>query len=221
MTNHNRYRMHWLLPVLVLLTTDLGLYGQEVPPSLYSDRKARIVGDMVTILVTETANAKRESRSQRNSDNAVSASGTVDGNLLQFLPVWGLNSNLKSDSQMREGTAQKDQLTGRIAAVITDITDNGQFRLTGSKVININGERNLMTVKGIIRPRDIRSDNTVFSYNIANAKIFYSQAGLPGKLIKRGSLPRLANVLMGGAGLLIIGYVGGLSALAIIRSFTI
>lgn len=221
MLNHNFSHLHWLLPVLVMLTTGVSLHGQEVPPSLYSDRKARIVGDMVTILVTETANAKRESRSQRNDDNTVSAAGAVDGNLLQFLPIWGLKSSLKTDSQMREGTSQKDQLTGRIAAVITDITDNGQFILAGSKVININGERNLMTVKGIIRPRDIRSDNTVFSYNIANAKIYYSQAGIAGKLIKRGSLPRMANILMGGAGLLIIGYVGGLSALAIIRSFTI
>lgn len=221
MTKHNYFRKHGLLPVLVLLTTGVGLYGQEVPPSLFSDRKARVVGDMVTILVMETANAKRESQSQRNNDNTVTASGNVEGNLLQFLPVWGLKSRLKSESQMREGTSQKDQLTGRIAAVITDITENGQFRLSGSKVININGERNLMTVKGIIRPRDIRSDNTVFSYNIANAKIYYSQAGLPGKLIKRGSLPRLANVIMGGAGLMIIGYVGGLSALAIIRSFAL
>lgn len=221
MTKHNYFRKHGLLSVLALLTTGVGLFGQEVPPSLFSDRKARVVGDMVTILVMETANAKRESQSQRNNDNTVTASGNVEGNLLQFLPVWGLKSSLKSDSQMREGTSQKDQLTGRIAAVITDITENGQFRLSGSKVININGERNLMTVKGIIRPRDIRSDNTVFSYNIANAKIYYSQAGLPGKLIKRGSLPRLANVIMGGAGLMIIGYVGGLSALAIIRSFAL
>ena len=221
MTNHNSSCVHWLLPVLVLLITGVGLHGQEIPPSLYSDRKARVVGDMVTILVTEMANAKRESQSQRNDNNPVSASGAVDGNLLQFLPIWGLKSSLKTEAQMREGTTQKDQLTGRIAAVITDITDNGQFRVSGSKVININGERNLMTVKGIIRPRDIRSDNTVFSYNIANAKIYYSQAGLSGKLIKRGSLPRLANIVMGGAGLLIIGYVGGLSALAIIRSFRI
>ena len=221
MINYKLTRMNWLLPILFLLTTGAGLYGQEIPPSLYSDRKARVVGDMVTILVTEMANAKRESQSQRNDNNTVSAAGSVEGNLLQFLPIWGLKSNLKTDAQMREGTSQKDQLTGRIAAVITEITENGQFRVSGSKVININGERNLMTVRGIIRPRDIRSDNTVFSYNIANAKIYYSQAGLSGKLIKRGSLPRLANTIMGGAGLLIIGYVGGLSALAIIRSFTI
>jgi len=194
-------------------------YGQEVPHSLYADRKARGVGDVVTILITETANASRQSQVQRSDDNSVNAAGSVDGNLLQFLPVFGLRSNLKSDSNSREGTAQKDLLTGRISAVITEITDNGTFQITGSKLINVNGERNLMTVKGTIRPRDIRSDNTIFSYNIADARIYYSKAGLPGKLIQRGSLPRLANLVAGGIGLAIIGYVGGLSALTIIRSF--
>jgi flagellar L-ring protein precursor FlgH len=78
-----------------------------------------------------------------------------------------------------------------------------------------------MTIKGKIRSRDIRTDNTVYSYNIADAKIYYSQAGTFGKVVKRGTLPRLANLIMGGAGLALIGYVGGISALAIIRSFAL
>lgn len=210
---------NWLYMVFIPLVMAVVGYGQEVPHSLYADRKARGVGDVVTILITETANASRQSQVQRSDDNSVNAAGSVDGNLLQFLPVFGLRSNLKTDSNSREGTAQKDLLTGRISAVITTITDNGTFQIAGSKLINVNGERNLMTVKGIIRPRDVRSDNTIFSYNIADARIYYSKAGLPGKLIQRGSFPRLANLVAGGIGLAIIGYVGGLSALTIIRSF--
>ena len=145
----------------------------------------------------------------------------MQGNLLQFLPVFGLHSNLKTKSVSSEGTSQQDLLTGRIAAVITDVDDNGQFEITGTKLINVNGERNLMTVKGKVRSRDIRTDNTVYSYNLADAKIYYSQAGLAGKVIRRGTVPRLANIIMGGAGLALIGYVGGISALAIIRSFAL
>jgi len=210
---------------LTLLLVELmavgGLSAQEAPRSLYSDQKARVVGDMVMILVMENANARRESQSKRDDNNNIDVGGGVNGNLLKFLPIWGLQAKLRSDSQMLEGTSQKDQLSGRISAVITDVTENGQFVISGSKVINVNGERNLMTIKGMIRPRDIRWDNTIYSYNVAESKIYYSKAGLPGKLIKRGSIPRLANLIMGGAGLLVIGYVGGLSALAIIRSFVI
>ncbi|MEE9464258.1 MAG: flagellar basal body L-ring protein FlgH, partial [Candidatus Neomarinimicrobiota bacterium] len=158
---------------------------------------------------------------QKEDDNSVNASGDLSGNLLKFLPVFGLRSNLNTDSKSREGTSQKDLLTGRISAVITQVTDNGTLQISGSKVINVNGERNLMTVKGTIRPRDIGWDNTVYSYHIADARIYYSKAGVQGKLAQRGSFQRLANVIMGGAGLIVIGYVGGLSALSIIRSLAL
>jgi len=210
--------------LMVLLTASIltgNLYGQDLPKSLYADQKARRIGDMLTILIMERAIAKRSSQSQKDNDNKVAVDGAVQGNLLQFLPVFGLQSNLKSKSDNREGTSQQDQLTGRISAVITAVDDNGQFEVTGSKLININGERNLMTVKGKVRSRDIRTDNTVYSYNVADAKIYYSQGGLAGKVVKRGTIPRLANVIMGGAGLALIGYVGGISALAIIRSFAL
>ncbi|UCD38215.1 MAG: flagellar basal body L-ring protein FlgH [Fidelibacterota bacterium] len=213
-------RNHLLsLTVVVLMTAGLS-YGQETSFSLYADRKARRIGDVVTILVSENANASRQSQVQRSGDNSVDAQGDVQGNLLQFLPVFGLKSNLKTDSNAREGTAQKDLLTGRLSAVITEVTDNGMFKITGSKVINVNGERNLMTVKGTIRPRDVRSDNTIYSYHIADSRIYYSKAGVSGKLVQRGSFQRLANLIMGGAGLAIIGYVGGISALTIIRSLS-
>ncbi len=210
--------------LIALLTASLltgSLFGQALPKSLFADQKARRIGDMLTILIMEAANAKRSSVSEKDDDNRVAVDGAVQGNLLQFLPIFGLQSNLRTKSDNREGTTQQDQLTGRISAVITEVDDNGQFDIEGSKLININGERNLMTIKGKVRSRDIRTDNTVFSYNVADAKIYYSQGGKLGKVVKRGTMPRLANLIMGGAGLALIGYVGGISALAIIRSFAL
>ncbi len=205
----------------VILAAGVFAFAQEAPPSLYADRKARGVGDVVTVLITESANAARQSQVQKADDNVVDAAGSISGNLLQFLPVFGLGSKIKTGSNSKEGTAQKDLLTGRISAVITAEMDNGTYQISGSKVININGERNLMTVKGTIRPRDIRADNTIFSYHIANSRIYYSKAGIRGRLVQRGSVQRLANLVMGGVGLVIIGYVGGVSALTIIQSLSL
>ncbi|MFC1618631.1 flagellar basal body L-ring protein FlgH [Candidatus Neomarinimicrobiota bacterium] len=213
----SKFKVYFALVIYLFVFYDTAR-GQEGPVSLYADRKARNLGDVVTVLITETANASRQSKVQRSDDNSVNAQGDIQGNLLQFLPIFGLKSNLQTDSDSREGTAQKDLLIGKITAVITEVTDNGTFKITGSKVINVNGERNLLTVKGTVRPRDIRTDNTVYSYHIADSRIYYSKAGVAGKLVQRGTLPRLANMIMGGAGLAIIGYVGGISALTIIRS---
>lgn len=220
MTDFAFIRFHRPLILAIFLMSSSVVRSQDAPLSLYADHKARGTGDVVTILVMETSNASHSSQVQKFDDNSVNAQGDVQGNLLQFLPVFGLQSNLKTDSNSREGTAQKDLLTGRITAVITEVTDNGMYKITGTKVINVNGERNLMTVKGTIRPRDIRSDNTVLSYNIADSRLYYSKAGVTGKLVQRGTFSRLANIIMGGAGLAIIGYVGGVSALTIIRSLS-
>ena len=209
----------WIL--LAGLGIGPAVQAQDSPPALFADHKARRLGDMVTIIVRETANARRESQSQQNDNNKVDVDGGVDGNLLRFLPVFGLRSSLKTNSDSREGTSQRDQITGQIAAVITEVSAAGLYTISGSKLININGERNLMTIKGQIRSRDIQSNNTIYSYNIVDTKIYYSKAGLSGKYVKRGTIPRLANLIMGGAGLALIGYVGGISALAIIRSFAI
>ena len=216
----NRFlSLGWIL--LAGLGTGPAVQAQDSPPGLFADHKARRLGDMVTIVVRETTNAKRESQSQQNNNNKVDVDGGVEGNLLKFLPVFGLRSTLKTNSDSREGTSQRDQVTGRIAAVITEVSTAGLYTISGSKLININGERNLMTIKGQIRSRDIQSNNTIYSYNIVDTKIYYSKAGLSGKYVKRGTIPRLANLIMGGAGLALIGYVGGISALAIIRSFAI
>ena len=220
MKNFNRFLSLGLI-LLAGLGIGTAVQAQDGPPTLFADHKARRLGDMVTILVQETTNARRESQSQQNDNNRVNVEGGVDGNLLRFLPVFGLRSTLKTNSDSREGTSQRDQITGRIAAVITEVSAAGLYTISGSKLININGERNLMTIKGQIRSRDINSDNTIFSYNIVDTKIYYSKAGLSGKYVKRGSIPRLANLIMGGAGLALIGYVGGISALAIIRSFAL
>ena len=219
MTNAMIMGTRGLVAILGLLGAAV-LFGQDRPPSLYADRKARNVGDVVTVLIKEIANAARQSQFQRADDNVVDASGNIQGNLLQFLPVFGLGSRLKTDTESKESTAQKDLLTGRISAVITGVNPNGTLKISGSKVININGERNLLTIKGVIRPRDILADNTIPSYKVANARIYYSKAGIVGRLTKRGAFQRMANLVMGGVGLVIIGYVGGVSALTIIRTLT-
>ena len=214
------FRSLGMMAACIMLSAGFS-FGQEAPPSLFADRKARIVGDVLTVLIIEVANATHQSQVQKADVNAVDASGSIRGNLLQFLPIFGLASRLKTDANSKEGTAQKDLLTGRISAVITDVTPNGNFRISGSKVININGERNLMTIRGTVRPRDIRTNNTISSYQVADSRIYYSKAGLTGRLVQRGTFQRLANVVMGGLGLVIIGYVGGVSALTIIQSLTL
>ena len=207
-----------VFPTLVLLWSLLavdGASGQQVPPrSLFADHKAHAVGDLITILLVENANASQEVSSERRTDNSLASSGKASGNLLSFLPLFGVSSQIKTDSDGRARTQQRDRLSARLSAVIEEIDDAGLFKVRGTRLININGERNLLTVRGLVRPRDIRHDNTVFSYHVAQARIYYSKPGVAGHLVKRWTVPRFLTVALG-LGLVGLGVLGGLQAVGL------
>lgn len=175
--------------------------------SLYSDVKGHNVGDLITVLIVEDVNASRESKVNSSMESSTSAGGSVSGNLTDFLPLFGASSDLKNSHDGSEGTQQREKLTGKISVTIVEKLDNGMFRIEGKKIAEVNGEENLMEVEGLVRSRDIRSDNTVYSYNVANAKIIYRKAGIKNKIIKPGTIHKSITWLMG-IGLIVIAVLG-------------
>ncbi len=151
------------------------LSGQS---SLYSDIKAHKVGDVVSVIIVESANASRESSRKNNSNNKVDVAAKASGNVASFLPLFGGSSSLGTSYNGNDGTAQKDKLTGRMTVRIVEITTEGMYRIEGERSLDVNGEENTMEVHGFVRPRDISTTNTVFSYNIANAEITYKKGGI-------------------------------------------
>ena len=145
--------------------------------SFYSDIKAHNVGDLITVHIIESSNASRESKVNSSSSTDMSMDGSVAGSLTDYLPLFGAASKISNILDGSEGTEQKDQLTGRISATIMEKTENGMFFIKGKRIIEVNGEMNTIKLEGYIRERDISTDNTVFSYNIANAEIIYRKGG--------------------------------------------
>jgi flagellar L-ring protein precursor FlgH len=188
-----------LIAVIIFLIAPFG-YTQTVDKfkqqSLYTDIKARSVGDIVTILIVESASGSRQSNVNSSDKAALSASGSITGNLTDFLPLFGASSQFESDHQGNEATAQKDLLTGKITAVVTEITPSGNLILRGKRRLEVNGETHILALKGTVRPKDITSNNTVFSFNLANVEIAYKKAGLMNKLGKPGWVARWTSWFM-------------------------
>ena len=145
--------------------------------SMYTDIKAHSVGDVVTVLIVENASAKQESNAKSRSNASVNADGNLAGTFANFLPVFGASSVISSDVDRANGSKQEDRLTGKITATIVEKSDTGLLKIRGERSVEVNGEANIMKLEGSVRARDIRTDNTVFSYNIADAQIVYRQAG--------------------------------------------
>ncbi len=168
--------------------------------SLYSDFRARKAGDIITIVLAEKTSASRASQWDNSSSNGLDAASGVTGGA-SLSGRFAMDAKFSKDAQTRNSSLQRDLLTGTITATVTERDESGNLRLEGSRSLNVNGETHLMKVTGMVRPVDVRTNNSVLSYNIANANIEYrKQGGLTKGLFKPGKIARFgAMVLLGGA----------------------
>ncbi|MCK4689668.1 MAG: flagellar basal body L-ring protein FlgH, partial [Candidatus Marinimicrobia bacterium] len=79
-----------LISIIILICHNLmGQFFYSENQSIYSDIKAHNVGDIITVLIVESANASRESKINSSSGSNVATEGAIKGNLTKFLPIFG------------------------------------------------------------------------------------------------------------------------------------
>jgi len=184
--------------IIIFLAVSGIIFGQDFSKykkySLFTDEKAAKVGDILTILVQESSRALNNAKTSagRNSDLGLSFSGsmgdtklpTVDGKI-------GTNNGFDG-----KGTTESNGLVStRISAVVDTIYANGNLHIVGYKKITINGEEQIIKLSGIVKPTDIRGNNTVASYNIANAEISIEGSGMIDRMQSPGWLTKLFHWL--------------------------
>ncbi len=186
--------MKGILFVLMLV----GALSAQQIPSLYTDIKAHQVGDVLSVIVVEKADASRQSRSKSSLNSQIGMDAKSSGNIANFLPVFGGSGSFNSKNQGEDGQSQSDRLTGRISVRIVEKTESGMFKIQGERKLNVNGEENLMKLEGYVRPRDITASNTVYSYNIADARITYRKSGLTHGFIKTRTVTKMITFALAG-----------------------
>ena len=156
------------------------LFNKMASDSLYSDAKARRVGDIITVTLQEstqaTKNAKNEYGSEtENTLNPVTGFGGLPINLGSKSIQFGLDStnDFKGDSK----ADQSNSLSGNISVNVLRVYPNGNLMIRGEKWIQLNTGNEYIRLTGIIRQQDIDSGNTIVSTKVANARIEYSGTG--------------------------------------------
>ncbi|MFH1010778.1 MAG: flagellar basal body L-ring protein FlgH, partial [bacterium] len=157
---------------LCLLGTEIGSAASPAP-SMYADRRARQVGDILTVEIVERATAQVSARTATTTENKNKMDGGGSGTL-DFIPLFGLDANQKSEQKGDGQTTRQGVLRATLAVKVVEVLPNGDLKIQGQRVVNINGEKQLSTLTGIVRSDDITPENTVPSYLIAEAKISYS-----------------------------------------------
>lgn len=151
------------------------------------DLKASQVNDLVTIVVTEQASAVSSgaSKTQRKS-SATNSVAALAGITKATGPLANL-ANMSGDQQLDGSgtTSRQTTITTTLSARVTRVLPNGYLMLEGSKDVQINSERQTVTVRGIVRPADLASDNSVPSDRLAQMEIRLNGKGVVGDAIRR------------------------------------
>jgi flagellar L-ring protein precursor FlgH len=155
--------------------------------NLSSDQRARNVDDVVTIIVQESASAV--STGQSKTSRASSASSAVTS-LAGPKAATGalanlLNSNTNTALDGEGTTSRNTALTTTISARVTHVLVNGNLVLEGTKHLNVNSENQVITVRGVIRPIDLDTTNTVLSARLADMEIQVDGKGIVNDAIHR------------------------------------
>ena len=183
------------IAVMVVLTTaaraNEPLIDLESGRSLVSNYKAHAVGDIVTILIIEETTANAAAKTDAN--NKTEVSGGPGLGFMDVLTNWGLETENKYTGDGR--TQRSGSLEARITARIVEVLHNGDFRLAGTRMIDINGERQLIEISGLCRARDIGADNTILSTHVADARIAYNGTGPINATSEPGVVTKLINWL--------------------------
>ena len=179
---------------LLLIGLVLGVAARPAQgQSLYADPIARSAGDLITIVLAERTDAQRASGFQNSSDAALGGASSADGgNALSGR--FALDASFSKSAKNRNQTVQSDLLQGTITARVVGVDSTGNLLVSGERKLNVNGVTHLMRVSGHVRPFDVRHNNTVLSYQVADALIEYRRAGMGRKFIKPGTFAKLGAV---------------------------
>jgi flagellar L-ring protein precursor FlgH len=167
--------------------------GESRYSLLFVDRKARLVNDVITIRIIESASASGEATTATDRDSAVK--GGIDSLFGIDTTNMNLQASLQNGFDGSGKTTRKNTLTGTITAVVREVFPNGNMYVEGAKEVIINNERQYIIISGIVRPEDINTDNSITSDRIANARIEYSGSGVLAEKQRPGWLSRVLDVI--------------------------
>ena len=176
--------------------TDGAIYQAGQQMELFADLKARRVGDVLTIRLTESTNASKSAVTKTAKTTAVNNTGpTIFGKTITTKGVPILNTSMTgSDSFDGNGAVtQSNSLAGSLTVTVTDVQANGNLVVQGDKTLKLNQGDEFVHISGVIRPADIATNNTVTSDKLADARISYSGKGVVDSSNRMGWLARFFN----------------------------
>ena len=154
------------------------LWHDEISKPMYADKRATQIGDIITIVVSETSTASKNNETKTEKQSSLSAAiasflypPSASGLLTKKgqMPAMSYNSDIKHDGG--GSINNSETVVAKVAVRIVDVLPNHNFVVEGRRETAFSGEHQTIILRGTVRQDDVAPDNTVFSYNVADATI--------------------------------------------------
>jgi flagellar L-ring protein FlgH len=167
---------------------------------LFTADRASEIGDIVTIIITEstsaTDSASTQTQKKLNTDGQISVSGFLEwiaGFPDVIQPIKDLTFT-PTETFNGQGTVNANgTFTTRVSGTVSDILPNGNLVVEVNRDIKVEESTGTLGVRGVIRPQDITRDNTILSTQIADMEIIYQGEGIIAERQHDGILSRIFN----------------------------
>jgi flagellar L-ring protein precursor FlgH len=173
------------------------IYQEGRSGLLFEDRRPRHVGDILTIVVTEKADASKASATSASRNGKVQEDLSVMPKLLGGL-FRNQNASLSGANALdaKGGANAANSFNAVITVTVVDVMPNGNLVVSGEKQMLINQGTEYIRFSGVVNPQTVVGTNTVLSTQVADARIEYSAKGFINEAQTMGWLQRFfLNVL--------------------------
>lgn len=162
--------------------------------SMFADRKAAAKGDILTIVIAESAvaSSSQNKKSTRDSSMQDAISRFIYSGLgVHKGELPGMAASGTATYSGGGDVSNSQSLSARAAVQVTDVLPNGNLVIEGVRVVTFSGETQYVVLHGVVRRDDIARDNSVVSTNIADARVEFYAEGALSDAQKRGWLAKI------------------------------
>ncbi len=182
-----------ILFIIFLTSAASSQFIQNNSRSLFSDVKAFQEGDAIMVLIVEDTQADNSAKTQ--NERSTSISGNLGYNTGSGNNSIGGSAGTGTGHQGRGQTSRSERIRSRLSARVVEVVDNGNLRIEGTRTTKVNGETQTVLIKGIVRPVDVRSDNSVYSYSILELTLIIEGDGTVSTIQEPGLLTKFLRIL--------------------------
>ncbi|WJF91341.1 flagellar basal body L-ring protein FlgH [Paraburkholderia bonniea] len=144
---------------------------------LFEDQRPRNVGDILTIVIAENVNATKSSGANANRQGSTDLAVPTAGFLPGFFSRASLDATGANKFQANGGANASNTFNGTITVTVTSVLPNGNLVVSGEKQMLINQGNEFVRFSGVVNPNTISGVNSVYSTQVADARIEYSAKG--------------------------------------------